>query len=120
MDMGADRVFIFNDQWSFISFKAFDSPAYMISIDNSLYMTGDYNIWKPDQDLNILIQYNSTGDWPGYRGISYNPSNGFIYVAAFWLKEIQVFNLNLTLIRRISTSPHMPWSIGTILVYQKY
>ena len=102
----------------------------MISIGNNLYMTGDQNILKVDQDLNILFNFYP-GSTPGYRGISYNPSNGLIYVVAFNLKEIQVFNLDLTLIRRLYTSPHEPCSItesssqlyvgttgGIILVYQ--
>ena len=129
MDYDAGKVYILNDEWKFISSKEFNRPYYMINIGNSLYMTGNYNVWKLDQDLNILINYNPGGD-PTYRGISYNPSNGFIYVAAY-LNEIQVFNLDLTLIRRVSTEPHQPFSItessnklyvgteeGIILVYQ--
>ena len=43
-----------------------------------------------------MRNYNP-GGYPFYRGISYNPSNGFIYVAAASvnLKEIQLFNLDL-------------------------
>ena len=68
-------------------------------------------------------------DW--FRGISYNPSNFLIYVVSDLLKKIQVFNLDLTLIRSFSTSPHTPYLItesskilymgtsgGIILVYQ--
>ena len=130
MDWGARTVYILNDHWSFIASKFFNSPINMISIDNSLYMTGYYNVWKVDQDLNILRNYNP-GGYPLYRGISNNPSNSLIYVAAFWINEIQVFNSDLTLIRRFSTSPHYPHSIafssnqlyvgayyGIILVYQ--
>ena len=89
----------------FISSKSFTQPAYMISIGNNLYKTGQYNVWKVDTDLNILINYNPTVD-PTYRGISYNPSNGFIYVVADDIKEIQVFNFDLNLIRRFSTISH--------------
>ena len=123
-------VYILNDDWSFITFKTFYSPTYMTKIQNSLYMIGFLNVWKIDQDLNILINHNPGGT-PIYYGISYNPSNSLIYVAAYGLKEIQVFNLDLTLIRRFSTSPHAPFSItefsnqlyvgtweGIILVYQ--
>ena len=129
IDLAAQKVFILNDQWSFISYKYFGTPHYIISIDNSLYMTGNLNIWKVDQGLNILINYNPTST-PLYRGISYNPSNGLIYVVAYNLNEIQVFDLDLTLIRRFSTSPHYPHTIifssnqlyvgtyeGNILVY---
>ena len=76
MDIGASKAFILNDQWSFISAKVFTYPLYMISIGNSLYMTGYYNVWKLDQDLNILIKYNPGGTSPWYAGISSNPSNG--------------------------------------------
>ena len=114
MDPDANKTYILNDEWKFISFKIFDSPMYMMSINNSLYMTGDYNVWKLDQDLNILIQYNATGAPRGYRGISYNPSKGLIYVVGYyyWLREIHVFNLEINLIRRVSTKPHQPWSIA--------
>ena len=54
LDWGARTVYILNDHWSFIASKFFNSPINMISIDNSLYMTGYYNVWKVDQDLNIL------------------------------------------------------------------
>ena len=47
-------------------------------MDNSFYMTGSCNVWKLDQDLNILIKYNP-GGYPGYLGISYNPSNGLLF-----------------------------------------
>ena len=60
----------------------------MISIGNSLYMTGYKNVWKVDQDLNILMNYKPTCGSPGYRGISYNPSNGLLYVVSGGLKEI--------------------------------
>ena len=70
MDYGANEVYILNDEWKFISFKSFSNPAYMISIGNSLYMTGHSNVWKVDQDLNILINYKPTGGSPVYRGIS--------------------------------------------------
>ena len=135
MDFYDNKVYILNDDWSFNSFKTFNQPSYMISIGNSLYMTGYRNVWKVDQDLNILINYNPSGisnpylSW--YRGISKNPSNRLIYVVAANLNEIQIFNFDLNLIRRLSTEPHQPWSIteslnklyvgtrkGIILVFQ--
>ena len=53
----------------------------MNSISNSLYITGSSNVWKVDQDLNILRTY-SPGGYPVYHGISYNPSSDLIYVAS--------------------------------------
>ena len=72
-------VHILNDEWKLITFKTFSFPVFMISVGNSLYMTGDKNVWKVDPDLNILINYNKTGGNPVFRGISYIPSNLLIY-----------------------------------------
>ena len=104
------KVHILNDEWKFISAKNFRSPHYMINIGNILYMTGWRNVWKLDQDLNILIEYNRGGN-PAYHGISYNSSNGLIYVASWNLNAIQLFNLDLTLISSLSTKPLSPHSI---------
>ena len=39
-------IYTINYEWKLISFKSFDGPFYMISIDKSLYITGEYNVWK--------------------------------------------------------------------------
>ena len=43
----------------------------MITVENSLYMTGDLNLWKLNQNLNTLIRYDDTTG-PGYRGLYIN------------------------------------------------
>ena len=65
----------------------------MISNDNSLYMTGQYNVWKVDKDSNILINNNQAGGIPEYRVISFNPSNNLIYVAAQGLQPQSFLNI---------------------------
>ena len=119
MDNRSCKVYILNDEWSFISFTLyspgsgffqFDRPNDMITIGNSLYLIGDSNIYQLDKNLNILKKYQSVRD-TRYRGISYNPKNGLKYAAAYGLKEIQVFNVNLNLVRHLSTSPYGPYSI---------
>ena len=111
IDHSGHKVSKLDDNWSFISSKTFTYPIYMITVENSLYMTGDTNIWKLDKDLNILIQYNGTGTSPLYRGLYFNSTNGFLYVAPAALTEIHVFYLNLTFNHSFSTSPYKPWSI---------
>ena len=82
-------------------------------IGNSLYASGQENIWKLDQNLNILIQYNaSNGTIPIYRGIYYNCTNNFIYIAPRALNVIHVFDLDLSLNHSFSTSTYLPWSIA--------
>ena len=71
IDCSANKVYIWNDNWLYISFKRFTAPAYMITIGTSLYMTGNSNVWKLDEHLNTLIQYNSNGIF-SYRGLCYN------------------------------------------------
>jgi DNA-binding beta-propeller fold protein YncE len=80
-DNGLNKIFILNESWSFVPSKAFSIPAYLTAIGSSLYATGDVNIWKLDQNLSILIQYNAIGTSPFYRGIYFNSINNFIYVA---------------------------------------
>ena len=111
MDRAANKVYILNDNWSFVSFKTFNRPVYMITIENSLYMTGNSNVWKLDQNLNTLIEYNPTGTFSGYRGLYFNSTNGFLYVATENLTLIHVFDLNLTFNHSFSTSPYNPFSI---------
>ena len=55
MDFNDGKVYILNDEWKFISSKSFTNPYNMISIGNSLYMTGWGKIWKVDKDLNIVV-----------------------------------------------------------------
>ena len=46
MDYGSSQVYILNDEWKLISFKTFNGPFKLITIGNSLYMTGDDNVRK--------------------------------------------------------------------------
>ena len=130
-DMFSNKIFIFNESWSYVTSEYFYRPAYFTTIGNSLYATGEQNIWKLDSNLNILIQYNAIGTSPLYRGIYFNSTNDFIYVAAYYFYAINVFNLNIDLSYKISTLAYSPFSItafnnqlyvgtdtGTILVIE--
>ena len=56
-------------------------------------MSGDTNIWKLDNNLNSLIQFNATGTvW--YGGPYFNSTNLLLYVPATNLQVIHVFNIN--------------------------
>ena len=108
-DYGANQVHILTDDWTYVSFKTFNNPAYMIKVGTFLYMTGDSNVWKLDKNLNVLFQYNSTTP---YRGIYYNSTNDLIYSAPYTLTAIHVINSNLTFNHMISTSPYSIHSIA--------
>ena len=82
MDHGVNKVYILNDNWSFVSFKTFTLPAYLIAVENSLYLTGNLNLWKLDLNLNVLIQYNANS-FPLYRGLYFNSTNRWLYVAPY-------------------------------------
>ena len=90
--------------------KKFTAPIYMIKFENSLYMTGNLNLWKLDEHLNTLIQYNATGS-PSYRGLYFNSTNRMLYVAPYALTLIHVFDINLSLNHTFLISPYSPWSI---------
>ncbi len=106
------KVFIFDEDWNYVSNKSFNKVNYMISIENFFWISGDENIWKTDEELNVLIQYNSTGLTPGYTGLYFNSTNNLIYVAAYSLSLIKEFNLNVTVNDIISTTPNYPLSIS--------
>ena len=74
----------------------------MISINNNLYITGFSNVWKVDQDLNIFINYYPGGTSPFNKLQSIKWVNIYVAAASINLKEIQVFNLHLILIRRFN------------------
>ncbi len=83
---------------------------YILPAENYLYITGSDNIWKTDQQLNILIPFDySNAD---FSGLYYNSTNSLIYVASHNLGDIYVFNLDLALTDMISTSNSYPWSIN--------
>ena len=131
MDWGANKVYILDENWLLVSSKVFTYPFYMITVENSLYMTGQLNLWKLDENLNTLIQYDATGSAPYFVGLYFNPNNRFLYVAPYAFSVIYVFNLNLTFNHSFSTSTYKPYSItgynnqlyigtlnGTVLVVQ--
>ncbi len=108
-----DKIFVFDEDWNYVSNKSsFPEVYYMIPVGNYFYITGNDNIWKTDQQLNVSIRYNSTGSSPLYRGLYYNSTNDLIYVASSNLRVIHVFNFNLTLNDSISITPYQPWSIN--------
>jgi hypothetical protein len=107
------KIFVFDEDLNYVSNRSsFPNVTYMIPVGNYFYITGDDDIWKTDQQLNVSIRYDSTGSSPGYRGLYYNSTNDLIYVAPFALQLIHVFNLNLTLNHSFSITTFSPWSIN--------
>lgn len=107
----SNKIFMFNDNWTFLGYKLLGSPNYIISDGINMFITGDSRLLKTDGNLNILNQYNAASS-PHYRGIYYNSTTGLIYVAAYWLTAIHVFDTNLVLTGNISTKNNAPYSIS--------
>jgi hypothetical protein len=103
----------------------------MILVDSYIYITGDSKIWKTDEQLNVLVTHaNSTAL---YRGLCYESVKRMIYVALYNFEVIDVFNMDLSINKSISSTPYRPWSInehnnelyvgttnGTVLVIVDY
>ena len=83
-----------HNYWWYVSSNTFSFPAYLTSIGSSHYATRDAHVWKLDQNMNNLIQYNTSGTGPCYREIHFNPTNNLIFINALYV--IHVFNLNIT------------------------
>ena len=107
------KIFVFDENWNYVLNKSsFLNVNYMIPVGNYFYISGRYNIWKTDKQLNVLFQYNSNGSPPHYVGLYHNSTNNLIYVAPDNFQMIHVFNFNLTLNDSISITPYQPWSIN--------
>ncbi len=111
MDELANRTYLLNDNYDYVTDRTFTLPQYMVTVNSSLYITGKSNIWKTDKYLNILITHNESAV-ANYNGIYFNCTDNLIYVASTGYKYFQVFDLNLTLNHNISVSPNNPRSFG--------
>lgn len=110
-DYAGGKIFIYDDNWNFIRYVTFKSPAYMITIGSSLYISCDSYIAVTDGNLNIFNQYFGVGS-PLYRGLYYNSTNNLIYVVTRTLYVIYVFNLNLVLNDSFTVLSTLPYSIA--------
>jgi hypothetical protein len=106
----SSKIFIFDEDWNYVSFKLIQNNVYnIIRGVNYYYITVSTAFLKTDQQLNILITYNL---FRGYLGLYYNSTIDSILVAPASLHVIHVFNFNLALTDTISIPSYNPWSIN--------
>jgi hypothetical protein len=104
------HIFLLNDNYAYVTMETFTAPNYMITVNSSLYVTGDHNIWKTDKYLNKLITYDCPIAW--YRGIYFNSTENLIYAARSSLTYFELFDLNLNFLSTVSISPYKPFSFS--------
>jgi hypothetical protein len=109
MDYSSNKILIFDENWVYLSKTTFNSPAYMVISGYYLYISTDTKIFKTDQYLNTLAQYNGSAA-SMYRGIYYNSIDDMIYVANYAKSRIEVLDTNLNLFDTINLS-YKPFSI---------
>ena len=109
IDYDANRIYLLDENYEFISEKTFPVPNYMVTVNLSLYITGDNNIWKTDKYLNVLITYSESAY---YNGIYFNSTEYSIYVAPFANAYFKVFDLDLNPQYTVSLSPYTPFSLA--------
>ena len=109
MDEINNITFLLNDNYDYETMKTFSRPNYMVTINSSLYITGNNNVWKTDKYLNVLITHTESGG-ANYNGIHFNCTDNLIYAASTGYTYFQVFDLNLTLNHTISVYPNNPRS----------
>jgi hypothetical protein len=87
------QIFIFDEDWNYVSNKSISSSIYYITRGgNYYYITTSSTFLKTDLQFNILITYNLNG---GCRGLYYNSTGDSIFVASASLLVIFLFNFNL-------------------------
>jgi hypothetical protein len=111
LDWSTGNIFLLNDNYGYVTKKVFSKPNYMVTVNSSVYISADSNIWKTDKYLNILITYSST-IVAYYNGILFNRTESLIYAAPYAYTYFQVFDLNLALRNNVSVSPHNPRSLA--------
>jgi hypothetical protein len=68
-----NTIYAFDEEWNYVSENSFTYPLLMISVGNSFYITSLYNIWKTNQQLNLLIDYTDSTGFPRHCcGLYYN------------------------------------------------
>jgi hypothetical protein len=103
------HIFLLNENYGYVTNKTFILPAYMVTVNSSLFITGGSNIWKTDKNLNILKTHNESGN---YRGIYFNLTENIIYVAPIAYTYLQFFDSNLNFKYNVSVSPNYPYSLS--------
>ena len=96
-------LFIYDDKWQFKSKLLFGYYlAYIKFIENELYFTSDYHIFKSTLNGTMLAIQPSKSLFV-YQGSYYNETSQLLYVASYGTNrgEIQVYNRNLTWLRSI-------------------
>jgi hypothetical protein len=102
---------MFDEYWQYKNDLKITYFAHAITIEKELYITGNGNIQKRDQNLNLIKQFNNAGV-SFFRGIHYNKTNDLIYVGTEAQQRIDIFNRDLTLVGNISTPGYNPFSIA--------
>jgi hypothetical protein len=112
-DPEGSKIYMFDDNWDYINYKTYFKPVYILTINETVYITGIFNIYKADKNLNIIKQYNAPGS-PYYNGIYHNETNSLLYIVSNNDFSIDVFDLDLMILDSILISPSLysnPYSI---------
>ena len=110
LDNSDNKISILDENWMYLRNVSFNSPAYMVKKDYILYISADTTIFKTDQNLNTLSQYNGSSS-SKYRGIYYDSIDDCIYVANYAKSRVEIFTSNLNLLDTIVLSSYKPFSV---------
>ena len=105
-DYDDNKIDIFNENWQFLESKSFTRPAYMTTVQDTLFITADSQIYQTDKYLNLIRKLSGSAN---YHGIYYNSSNSCLIVASS--NSIYHYSLNLTFLESYNTQPHLPYSV---------
>ena len=82
---------MYNENWVYQSSKLLGvSISFMDNIGSYLFITFDNFLMKADQNMNSVSTYTTNGAI--YRGIVYSDSKSLLYVAAYSLNRVDVFD----------------------------
>ena len=102
-DWGAGRAVIYNQYWVYQKYVNVVANTYSAKcLGNYLYLSSNTYFYKSDFNLNIL-QYSPYNPSGGYRAITYDSVKSLFYVGVQGQFYLTVFNLNLAIVKTISS-----------------
>ncbi len=106
---------IYDENWEHKNFSnAIRNPAFMVTVDNMIYISASNAVYKTDKHINIINSYNQTDK--AFRGIYYDKPTESLFVAVSSNQTIDnsiiMLDRNLTFLDSINITVNIPFSLN--------
>ena len=109
MDNGADKIVVFDINWSYVNAFPFVKPRYMVATSTDWYLSATGGIFRLDFSFNTISSL-STGASICYNDLDYSASLDYIYAVSLCNQSINIFTRDLQHMKSVTVFPN-PWSV---------